>query len=102
MNIEIGKYLITTDKHNFIVNEKYEKRSGGIGKHGKPTGEFAYKEISYHSSIESALRKLLTLDLVNESIPNIDSLITTIQIHRNELEELYSRISSVVGGTKID
>lgn len=95
MNIEIDNYLLTTDKLNYIVNEKYEKRDKA-GKQGKPTGEFAYREISYHGSIESALRKTLTLDLKSESIDSTRSLLETIERHREELETLYSNLSSVI------
>lgn len=54
MNIEIGNFLITSDKHNVMVSEKFEKMDG-IGKGAKPTGEFGWSAPTYHGTIEQAL-----------------------------------------------
>jgi len=95
MNIEFDKYLITSDKNNFIVSEKYEKRDGA-GKEAELTGVFAFREISWHGTIESSLRKLLTLDLKGETVVSVGSLLETIQIHKKELETVYESLKSIL------
>ena len=95
MNIEIGNHFITADARNFIVSEKYEKRDK-FGNQGITTGVFAFREISYHPTIESALRKILTRDMRSESVQDIDSLLETIYKHRGELETIYTRLKNVL------
>lgn len=95
MNIEFDNYLITADKNNFIVSEKYEKRDGK-GKDANLTGTFDYREVSYHGTIEESLRKLLTLDLKRETVDSVDSLVETIRIHKKELETVYESLKNVL------
>ena len=54
MNIPIGtKYVITSDTHNLILNERMER-----GEKSKTPGEEYLNQLSYHTSLPDLVRAL--------------------------------------------
>lgn len=62
MEKQIGKFLLTSDKMNFMVQHQTVKKEGK-GEDAIPTGEYGWAPATYHSSLHSAIRKMESLSV---------------------------------------
>lgn len=71
MQIQINSdYMVTSDKYNFILNERYKKKKGE---------GFSYKIISYHGTLESVLNAFVTLNIKSSNAENFKQLFSEIE-----------------------
>lgn len=90
MNLLIGQeYKITSDRLNVIVNKRVAKMDKP-GKEGKPTGEYGWKEISFHPNIERALNFVLNQKINTSDALSLAEVVEVIQTHKKEVEALIS------------
>ncbi|MTC51057.1 hypothetical protein GKR59_15645 [Providencia alcalifaciens] len=87
MEIKLGKYVITSDKYQFILNEiKTIKEGENAGKETMVT-------ISYHPRMEMLIKKLLTLEVKSDDIKSLQDMNEKI----NQLSiTLSSQISELI------
>ena len=74
---------------NIILNEKYEKRTGK-GKYAPLSGEYGWREISYHSTWDRVADKLESLDRDSSAIKEIRDLGVSLKEIKEEIAELLS------------
>ncbi|MCP6683210.1 hypothetical protein [Bacillus nakamurai] len=70
MNLDIGKYRITSDPMNVILNIKFQKRD----KEGNPSGEVGYKPVGYFKDLESACNRILNMEILTGQANNFEEL----------------------------
>lgn len=82
MNLDIGVFNLTADKHNVIVHERYEKESGGEG----------LRFVSYHGSVQAALRRLSVPALKHSEAQTAKELLDAIDRHEKSIEQLIASV----------
>ncbi|WP_042426155.1 hypothetical protein [Geomicrobium sp. JCM 19039] len=81
MDIHITDYYkITTVPLNYVVYERREKR-----KDGKPTGDFAWTNISYCGSFEKAVKKIIEKEQHRMDVSNLEELLQAFDTKKNEV-----------------
>lgn len=84
MNIEIGKYKITSDEYNITLMEKYINSDG----------QELYRQISFFHSLESACRYILDREIQLSDSVSISNLINTITDCKREIAEAVNTLSN--------
>lgn len=97
MEILIGEdFKITSDKMNVIVNRKVMKMDKP-GKEGKPTGEFSWKETSFHPTFERAANKVLDERINASDAASLAEVVRVVERHRKDIETLINGVEHVFG-----
>lgn len=73
------KYSITTDRYNFIVNERK------VHKEGKNAGVEYTQEISYHPTLEKAFEKYVSLRINDSNCQTIAEVVELLKQIRDEI-----------------
>ena len=74
MKINIGgRYLITSDSMNVVLNQRYEKKKDGI-----ETCEHGYKQIGFYSTLEQACNALMDREIKLSDAENLSELVKVI------------------------
>ena len=87
VEIKLGKYVITSDKYQFILNEiKTIKEGENAGKETMVT-------VSYHTKMEMLIKKLFMLEVKSDDIKSLQDMNDKI----NQLStSLSSQISELI------
>ncbi len=86
MDIQINEnYKLTSDKLNVIVNKKFPKYDGK-GKDANLTGEFGWKEIGFHPTIERACNFIMNQEINTAEASSLGELIEVIQTCRDDIK----------------
>lgn len=73
MNIRVGKYVITSDNLQFILNEASER-----GEKSKNQGEEYLRPISYHPTLDTLLTSTYLREMRQNEATNIYELIAHV------------------------
>jgi len=74
MNIEIGNnFVITSDRHNVILNEKITR------KNGKNAGEVRLKTIGYYATLTGCLEGLVDYSVRMSKATTVEELMREIK-----------------------
>lgn len=79
MRIKIGEYVITKDKHQFILNKEYTV------KEGKEAGETKLTALSYHPKLEQLCERLLEREIGD--VETLSELLTSIRSTRQLIKK---------------
>jgi hypothetical protein len=79
-------YGISFDKKNAILNERYEKREGK-GRNAPLSGEYGYREVSYHNTLEEVGNKLVKMDVMAYEGSELEEAVNKIAKLRDEIVE---------------
>jgi hypothetical protein len=74
MELRIGKYKITTDKYNFMLEEEIIPKR----KRSESGGQPYWNTISYHPTLEFACVRMLQHKVKNEDVDDVQSIIDCI------------------------
>jgi len=85
MKIPVGKYVITSDPYQYIVNEKK------ISKKGKNMGKEYLTPASYHNTVESAMQ-----DIIERRIRSCEA--TTIKELIQEVGQIKTTVKQALKG----
>ncbi len=96
MNIPIGKYWLSSDRHNYVISKPPVKGNDGKVRYPDPT---------YHSNLSSAFTDLLGRRLRQTDAATLKELKSALDGHREELstfikEELNTDILIDAAGEK--
>lgn len=84
MNIQLNEnFKIVSDKHNIIIQERYEKESKGV-----KTGEFDYKDVGYYPTLDKALTGFTNKAILKSNATTLKELST----HLKEIKEIIGGI----------
>lgn len=86
MNIEFDKYIIETDRHNYILLEK------SIYKSGKKKGEKYNEVISYHRTLGQVVNKLLDLKIKESERVELEKIETWFALINDYIHEAINSI----------
>lgn len=81
------KYAIDFDKRNYILQEKYEKRDGK-GRNAPLSGEFAYRDLTYHGKFEALVDSLTEWEIKAQEPNSFEELVATVQRLKDEMTAL--------------
>jgi hypothetical protein len=98
MNIQVNEtYRITSDSHNYIVNESrmvdptkspnWAKREA---EGADPTPKAKYFEVSYHGTLEGALKSIIDRQLKTSDATNIRELLDYLRKFKAEMDAVLS------------
>ncbi|RWQ72960.1 hypothetical protein [Bacillus cereus] len=86
MNVQINDdYRLISDKHNVILQEKYEKVDNETK---EKTGKFDFKDVGYYPTVEMALKGFLRKATLNSKATNLKELLEEIKSIRKLISEL--------------
>lgn len=86
MNVQINEdYRLISDKHNVILQEKYEKVDNETK---EKTGKFNFKDVGYYPTVEMALKGFLKKATLNSKANNLKELLEEIKSIRKLISEL--------------
>ncbi|AWK42650.1 hypothetical protein GPY51_10835 [Photorhabdus laumondii subsp. laumondii] len=68
MEIRLDKYVITSDEHQFILNEIK------INKGGKNIGKERLQTIGYYPRLEQLIKKLILLEIRRDDIKSLQDI----------------------------
>ncbi|MGX5594657.1 hypothetical protein [Bacillus cereus] len=86
MNVQINDdYRLISDKHNVILQEKYEKVDNETK---EKTGKFDFKDVGYYPTVEMALKGFLKKATLNSKATNLQELLEEIKSIRKLISEL--------------
>lgn len=99
LNIEVTEdYRITSDNMNIIVNERYLadptkapnwKKREAEGASPEPVEK--WREISYHSTVESAMNKIVDKTILDSDAQTISELLREIREIRREISDVLAK-----------
>lgn len=90
MNIRLGKYVITSDSLQFILNEANER-----GEKSKKQGEEYLRPISYHPTLDTLITGVFEREVRLNNAESIDDLknhITTCTLLVEKLVEKFKKM----------
>lgn len=82
MDLDIGNFNLTADRHNVTVQERYEKEDCSTG----------LRFVSYHGTVQAALRKLLNPELKQSDVKSAQMLLDAIDSHEKKVEQLIASV----------
>lgn len=82
MNLDIGNFNLTSDKHNVTVHERYEKEDGSE----------VLRFVGYYGSVPAALRALLKTELKQSGVQSVNELLDVIDKHEKEIVKLIASV----------
>ncbi|WP_144575414.1 hypothetical protein [Bacillus cereus] len=86
MNVQINEdYRLISDKHNVILQEKYEKVDNETK---EKTGEYGFKDVGYYPTLEMALKGFVKKVSLNSKATNLKELLEEIKSIRKLISEL--------------
>ncbi|MCS3423392.1 hypothetical protein M2403_001993 [Rahnella sp. BIGb0603] len=89
MRIEIdNKWVITSDKFQFILQEK------GIAKSGKNEGEEVLKNASFHSKMDSLLRSLIMKEVRDSDVTSLREMDAKIDRVCMEISKTFTHLTA--------
>lgn len=89
MKIEIdNKWVITSDKYQFILQEK------GIAKSGKNEGEEVLKSATFHSQMDSLIRSLIMKEVRAADVESLQEMDAKIDRVCLELSKVFSHLTA--------
>lgn len=81
------KYLITSDKHNIILNQRKEK-----GEKSKDAGEVHFVPVKFVRTLEDALNTLLDLEVNDSDLEGLKELTERLETIRNDIHDSLRRM----------
>ena len=96
MKIKIGRYRITTDKYNFMIEEEVTPKR----KRSEDGGQPYWVILSYHSTLEAACQSLLQCDVKNTDASNLQGVISCINNNTNNIINAIKELDEVPGLAK--
>lgn len=91
MNIKINdKYSITSDKHNFILQERK------IVKSGENKGQERFIDVGFYGNINQLLSRLAQQELRDSDINTLQGVLKHLYSFNKELQDISDRIEGVV------
>lgn len=87
-------YRITADNLNIVLQEKYEKKDGK-GKNANGTGEYDWRDVSYHQNFKSLANSLIKKE-VNNSIKASQELNEIDTMMNNLVSQIHNHLSDKV------
>lgn len=81
------KYSVTFDKMNITLQERYEKRSGK-GRDSPLSGEFGYRDVSFHSTWKGVIDKIEKLGAPEWEVESIREYVEQIEKLKDEMTNL--------------
>lgn len=87
MNIDLGKYVITSDNCNFILNTKY------ISKEGKRKGETLLSAESFHGTWKSLTAKLLELEILSADADSLQDILNVLSCFSGVISDKLAQLS---------
>lgn len=89
MRIEIdNKWVITSDKYQFILQEK------GIAKSGKNEGEEVLKNATFHTQMGSLIRSLIMKEVREADIASLQEMDAKIDRVCMELSKVFNHLTA--------
>jgi hypothetical protein len=89
MKIEIGeKWLITSDKYQFILQEK------GIAKEGKNAGQAVLKNTTFHPKIEQLISSLILKEVRASDVKSLEEMRSEIERVSQQCQKAFSELTS--------
>jgi len=82
MNIQVGKYKLTSSLHDFTVSETKATTQG------KKIGTEFESNYSYHPTLVSALENILKRRVMQSDATTLKQLVRDVQESREELQSL--------------
>lgn len=100
MNIPIGdKYVITSDYHNLILNERVKRKSGN------KAGEEYLRPLAYHTSLNDLVTALYALKIRQSDVASISDLAIAVIGYKQEIlnavPEMKTEFSRQTGKTEV-
>lgn len=90
MNLKIGKFTVTSDKNNIIVDKVGVRRTDGSkGQVHWKAGDSFTQRCGYHGTIESAVKRILLEKIKESDAQDIKTLLA-------ELERFTAEITKAV------
>ncbi len=83
MKIKIGKFVITADERQFIVNQVYTPRNGDSA------GKEIFINQTFHSNLESAFENILKREVLDSKVESIKELLTFIKKQKADLKKMF-------------
>lgn len=90
MHIDLGKYVVTSDSMNIILNECK------VTKEGKYVGSTYLKPIKFYSSLGALLRGIIELE-INMTDSTVDELQKVTQHIDKVVQQLEQHLKSHIG-----
>mgnify|MGYP003650564471 FL=1 len=91
MEVYIGNYKISTDKYNFMVEEKVTPKR----KRSEDGGQPYWVTLSYHPTLDFACRKLLSCAIKDTDASDIQGLIDSVEKNTEHISSIIKNIKEV-------
>ena len=75
MKLRIGKYKISTDKYNFMLEEEIIPKR----KRSESGGQPYWVPLSYHSTLELACQKLMQCDIKKAEVDGLCDVVSNVK-----------------------
>ena len=87
MRIDLGKYVVTADEFNIILNTKH------VTKEGKRVGTEYLKPVGYYTNFHTLFQKLLTLEVAKSDSESVQAVANQIGQVALDLSKLIREVS---------
>ena len=91
MEVQIGNYKISTDKYNFMIEEKITPKR----KRSEEGGQPYWVTISYHPTLEFACRKILQCKIKDTDATDIQSLLDCVEKSTKDISSIIEKLKEV-------
>ena len=91
MEVQVGKYKISTDKYNFMIEEKITPKR----KRSEDGGQPYWVTLSYHPTLEFACRKLLQCTIKDTEASDVQGLIDSMEKSTEYISSIIEKIKEV-------
>ena len=91
MEVQVGKYKISTDKYNFMIEEEVTPKRKRSAEGGQPY----WITLSYHPTLELACRKLLQCKIKDTDASDLQGVIASIEKSTEYISSIIEKIKEV-------
>jgi len=91
MEVQVGKYKISTDKYNFMIEEEVTPKR----KRSEAGGQPYWITLSYHPTLELACRKLLQCKIKDTDASDLQGVMSCLESNTNIIVSAIGELNEV-------